>query len=188
MANYIFVTTYYFSNMFAYKYINNLSSVQLLSQIQLFVTPWIAACQANLSITSSWSVLKLMSIESVMPSNHLILCHPLCHPLLLLHSILPSIRVFSSESDLCLRWPRYWSFSFSIRYICICLFKLVFSFSLDNYPEVELPDCMVVLFLTFQRISILFSTVAAPTYVPTNSAQEFRFLHTLANTCLLSSF
>ena len=72
VANYIFVTTYYFSNMFAYKYINNLSSVQLLSQIQLLVTPWIAACQANRSITSSWSVLKLMSIESVMPSNHLI--------------------------------------------------------------------------------------------------------------------
>ena len=79
----------------AYKYINNFSSVQLLSQIQLFVTPWIAACQANLSITSSWSVLKLMSIESVMPSNHLILCHS--H--LLLPWVFPSIRLFSNRSE-----------------------------------------------------------------------------------------
>ena len=86
------------------------SSVQLLSHLQLFVTPWTAAHQASLSITNSRSLLKLMSIESVMPSNHLILCHPL----LLLPSIFPSIRVFSSESVLCLRWPNYWSFSFSI--------------------------------------------------------------------------
>ena len=74
-------------------------------------TPWTAACQASLSITNSQSLLKLMSIESVMPSNHLILC---C-PLLLLPSIFPSIRVFSNESALCIRWPKYWSFSFSIR-------------------------------------------------------------------------
>ena len=73
------------------------------------MTPWTAAHQACLSITNSWSLLKLMSIESVMPSNHLILCHPL-----LLPSIFPSIRVFSSESVLRIRWPRYWSFSFSI--------------------------------------------------------------------------
>ena len=73
-------------------------------------TPWTAAHQASLSITSSRSLPKLMSIESVMPSNHLILCHPL----LLLPSIFPSIRVFSSESTLCIRWPKYWSFSFSI--------------------------------------------------------------------------
>ena len=73
-------------------------------------TPWTVACQASLSITNSWSLLKLMSIESVMPSNHLILCHPL----LLLPSIFPSIRVFSNESVLCIRWPKYWSFSFSI--------------------------------------------------------------------------
>ena len=110
MANYIFVTTYYFSNMFAYKYINNLSSVQLLSQIQLFVTPWIAACQANLSITSSWSVLKLMSIESVMPSNHLILCHPHLLP----PSFFPITRDCSKESVLCIRWSKYWSFSLNI--------------------------------------------------------------------------
>ena len=74
------------------------------------VTPWTAGRQASLSITSSWSLLKLMSIESVMPSNHLILCHPLLLP----PSIFPSIRVFSNESVLCIKWPKYWSFSFSI--------------------------------------------------------------------------
>ena len=87
-----------------------LSSVHLLSHDQLFVTPWTATRQASLSVTNSWSLLKLMSIEAVMPSNHLILC---C-PLLLLPSIPPSIRVFSKESALCMRWPKYWSFSFSI--------------------------------------------------------------------------
>ena len=86
------------------------SSVQSLSLVQLFATPWIAARQASLSITNSWSLLKPMSIESVMPSNHLILC---C-PLLFLPPIPPSIRVFSNESTLCMRWPKYWSFSFSI--------------------------------------------------------------------------
>ena len=86
-----------------------ISSVQLLSHLQLFGTPWTAAHQVSLSITSSRSLLKLMSIESVMPSNHLILCHPL----LLLPSIFPSIRVFSSESVLCIRWPKYCSFSIS---------------------------------------------------------------------------
>ena len=85
-------------------------SVQSLSRVQLFVTPRTAARQASLSITSSWSLLKLMSIESVMPSNHLILC---C-PLLLLPSVFPSIRVFSNESALHIRWPKYWSFSFNI--------------------------------------------------------------------------
>ena len=86
------------------------SSVQLLSRVRLFVTPWTAARQASLSITNSWSLLNLMSIEVVMPSNHLILC---C-PLLLLPSIFPSIRVFSNESALHIRWPMYWSFSFNI--------------------------------------------------------------------------
>ena len=85
-------------------------SVQLLSHVWLFMTPWIAACQASLSSTNSWSLPKLMSIESVMPSSHLILCHPL----LLLLPIPPSIRVFSNESTLRMRWPKYWSFSFSI--------------------------------------------------------------------------
>ena len=86
------------------------SSVQSLSRIQFFATPWIAAHQASLSINNSWSLLKLMSIESVLPSSHLILCHPL----LLLPPIPPSIRVFSNESTLCMRWPKYWSFSFNI--------------------------------------------------------------------------
>ena len=86
------------------------SLVQLLSHVQLFVTPWTAAHQASLSITNSQSLLKLVSIALVMPSNRLILCHPL----LLLPSIFPSIRVFSNESVLRIRWPKYWSFSFSI--------------------------------------------------------------------------
>ena len=84
--------------------------MQSLSCVQLFVIPWTAARQASLSITNSQSLLKLMSIESEMPSNHLILCHPL----LLLPSIFPSIRVFSNEAVLHIRWPKYWSFSFSI--------------------------------------------------------------------------
>ena len=86
------------------------SSVQSLSHDQLFVTPWTAARQASLSITNSWSLLKLMSIELVMPSNHLILCHPLLLPL----SIFPSIRVFSNESVLHIRWPKGWCFSFNL--------------------------------------------------------------------------
>ena len=86
------------------------STVQLISHVQLFATPWTAACQASLSITNSQSLLKLIFIESVMPSNHLILSHPL----LLLPSIFPSIRVFSNESVLQFRWPKYWSFSFNI--------------------------------------------------------------------------
>ena len=86
------------------------SSVQSLSCVWLFETPWTAARQASLSITNSQSLLKLMSIESVMPSSHLILCHPFLLPPL----IFPSIRVFSNESALCMRWPKYWSFSFGI--------------------------------------------------------------------------
>ena len=87
-----------------------ISSVQSLNRVWLFVTPWTTARQASLSITNSWSLLKLMSIESTMPSNHPILCHPLRF----LPSIFPSIRVFSNESALCIRWPKYWSFSFNI--------------------------------------------------------------------------
>ena len=84
--------------------------VQSLSRVRLFVTPWSAACQASLSITNSRSLLKLVSIESVMPSNHLILCHPLLLP----SSIFPSIRVFANGSVLRIRWPKYWSFSFNV--------------------------------------------------------------------------
>ena len=86
------------------------SSVQLLSHVQIFATPWTTACQASLSITNSWNLLKLMSVESVMPSNYLVLCHPLLFP----PSIFPSSTVFSSESALLIRWPKYWSFSFNI--------------------------------------------------------------------------
>ena len=94
---------------------DSITSVQFSCSVMfdsfwLFVTPWTAARQASLSITDSWSLLKLMSVKSVMPSNHLILCHPL----LLLPSILPSIRVFSNGSVLLIRWPKYWNFSFSI--------------------------------------------------------------------------
>ena len=92
---------------FHYQYFQ-FSSVQLLSHVRLFVTPWITARQASLSITNSRNPPKLMSTESVIPSNHFILCHPL------LLSIFPSIRVFSSESVLHIRWPKYWSFSFSV--------------------------------------------------------------------------
>ena len=92
------------------QYVIQFSSVQSLSHMQLFVTPWTAVHHASLYITNTQSLLKLMSIESVMPSNHLILCRPL----LLLPSIFPSIRVFSNESALLIRWPKYWSFSSSI--------------------------------------------------------------------------
>ena len=87
-----------------------LSSVKLLSHVRLFATPWTAAGQASLPITNSQSLMKLTSIKSVMPSNHLLLCHPLLFP----PSIFPSIRVFSDESILHIRWPKYWSFSFNI--------------------------------------------------------------------------
>ena len=93
-----------------YKCRAQFSSIQSLSRVCLFATPWTAACQASLSITNSRNSPKPMCIELLMPSNHLILCHPLC----LLPSIFPSIRVFSNESALCIRWPKNWSFSFSI--------------------------------------------------------------------------
>ena len=93
-----------------YTWSSHIVVVQLLSYVWLFVTPWTAACQVSLSFTISQSLLKLMSFKSVIPSNHLIFCHPL----LLLPSIFPSIRVFSNELAVCIRWPEYWSFSFSI--------------------------------------------------------------------------
>ena len=92
------------------EYVSCFSSVQSLSRVRLFAIPWTAACQASLSITNCQSLSKPMSIESVMPSNHLILCRPL----LLLPSIFPSIRVFSDESALRIRWPKYWSISFNV--------------------------------------------------------------------------
>ena len=93
-----------------YIHVYQFSSVQALSRVRHFAISWTAACQASLSITNPQSLLKLLSIESVMPSNHLILCHPLLLP----PAIFPSIRVFSSESLLRIRWPKYWRFSFSI--------------------------------------------------------------------------
>ena len=113
MSNFFLFCT--FPYMYMYHYFSKfhsvqISSVQMLSCVRLFVSPCTVAHQTSLSITNSWSLLKLMSIESLMPSNHLILCHLL----LLMPSILPSIRVFCNESVLCIRWPKYWSFSFSI--------------------------------------------------------------------------
>ena len=105
----IFLKTSFFSNTSLF-HILYISSVQSLSHVWLFATPWTAAHQASLSTTNSHSLLKLMSIELMMPSNHLILCHLL----LLLPSVFPSIRVFSKVLVLCIRWPKYWSFSFSI--------------------------------------------------------------------------
>ena len=105
------------------------SSVQSLSLVRLFVTPWTAAHQASLSITNSQSLLKLISIELVMPSNHLI--H--CHPLLFLPLIFPSIRIFSIESVLCIRWPKHWSFSFSISPSNEC--SGLISFRIDCSPR-----------------------------------------------------
>ena len=102
--------TLVFKHLFKSLVYIQFNSVQLLSRIRLFAMPWTAAHQASLSITSSRSLLKLRSIELVMASNHLILCHPLLLP----PSIFPSIRLFSNESVLCSRWPKYWSFSFSI--------------------------------------------------------------------------
>ena len=110
--NCVFISWYfdYLSQLKSFYRLFVFSLVQLLSRVRLFATPWIAAHQASLSIASSRSLLKLMSIESVMPSNHLILGRPL----LLLPLVFPSIRVFSSESAFCIMWPKYWSFSFSI--------------------------------------------------------------------------
>ena len=107
MSFHLFRSLFSFNNVL--KFLKAFSSVQLLSHVQLFVTPGTAPHQASLSFTNSRSLLKLMSIESVMPSNHLILCHPLLLP----HSIFPSIRVFSNESVLRIRWPKYQSLSFS---------------------------------------------------------------------------
>ena len=93
-----------------FRWRSDVEIYEINSSVQLFETPWTAACQTSLSITNSQGLLKLMPIELLMPSNHLILCHPLVLP----PSIFPSIRVFSNESVLCIKWPKYWSFSFNI--------------------------------------------------------------------------
>ena len=114
-------------NLYLYLSMYQFSLVQSLSRVRLFATPWTAARQASLSITNSRSLPKLMSTDSVMPSNHLILCRPL----LLLPSIVPRIRVFSNESALRIKWPKYWSFSFTIYvYLQLCISM---SMSIDRY-------------------------------------------------------
>ena len=122
----------------------NAHSVQPLSRVRLFVTPWTAACQASLSITNSQSLLKLMSITSVMPSNHLIISRPLLPP-----SIIPSIRVFSNESVLHIRWPKYWSFSFSINFTCI---QIKYNFCLKESSD---SSCYAPLKLKLQYLAHL---------------------------------
>ena len=123
-----------------------LPSIQSLSRVRLFATPWTAACQASLSFTISHSLLKLMSIESVMPSNHLILCHPL----LLLPSIFPSSRVFSNESVLCIRWLKYWSFSFSISHFNE--YSGLISFRIDWFDLLTVQETPIVFSnTTFQK-------------------------------------
>ena len=127
--------------IFFHGHTKSISAVQSPSRVRLFATPWITARQASLSITNSWNLLKLMSIELVMPSSHLILCCPL-----LLPPIPPSIRVFSNESTLCMKWPKYWSFSFSISpsnehpgLIFIATYRKIFS---EGNPENEWQLCI----------------------------------------------
>ena len=122
------------SYTFLKMFLKRISSVQSLSCVRLFATPWIAALQASLSIINSWSSPKLLSIESVMPSSHLILCRPL----LLLSPIPPSIRVFSNESTLHMRWPKYWSFNFSWN-VYTSQIWLTHNFPLNEWMDVCLP-------------------------------------------------
>ena len=117
--------------------LRGLSSVHSLSRVQLFATPWTAARQASLSLTNSWSLPKLMPIELVMPSNHLILCHPLLLP----PSIFPSIRVFSNESALRMRWPKYWSFSINPSSSQLTVFVVEMNGRKDGSRE-EWENCM----------------------------------------------
>ena len=136
----------------------NIVVAQLLSHVQLFATPWTAACQASLCFTISWSLPKLMSIESVMPSNHLILY---C-PLLLLPSIFPSIKVFSSELVLCIRWSKYWSFSFSMS-PCNEYSGLI-SFRMDWLGLLAVQGTLKSLLQQFKRInSLVLSLLYDPT-------------------------
>ena len=147
--------------------------IQLFSHVPLFATPWTAACQATLSIINSWSLLKLMIIESVMPSNHLILCRPF----LLLPSGFPSFRVFSNESVLCIRWAKYWSFSFSIspsnelisfRLSCVQSLKLCLTLCdpMDcnlTFSSVQgIIQGRILISLQFKGLSRVFSNTTVP--------------------------
>ena len=127
------------------------SSVLLLSHVRLFETPWIAARQASLSFTNSWILLKLMSIESVMPSNHLILCRPV----LLLPSIFLSIRVFPNESVLCIRWLKYWSFSLNIS--PSNEYSGLISFRIDWLDSQESPPTLQFKSINSSALSFLYS-------------------------------
>ena len=129
--------------------------VQSLSRVWLFVTPWIAACPVSLSSTISWNLLKLVSIESVMPSNHLVLCHPL----LLLPSILPSIRVFSDESAIRIRWSKYRRFSFSISPFSEC--SELISFRIDWFDLLAVQGTLKIL---LQHHSLKASILLIQTY------------------------
>ena len=144
--------------IFPYHALFESGSVQLLSHVPLFATPRTAARQASLSITNSWSLLKLMSIESVMPSKHLILCHPLLLP----PSIFPSIRVFSSDSVLCIRWPKHWSFSFSIS--PSNEYSALFSFRIDWFDLLVVQGTLKNL---LQHHSSKASSVLSFLYTPT---------------------
>ena len=142
-------------------------SVQSLSRVQLFVTPWTATRQASLSITNSQSLLKLMSIMSVMPFNHLILCHPF----ILLPSIFPSIRVFSNESVLHIRWPKYWSFSFSIspsnEYSGLISFRMDWLYLLDVQGTIKNLLQHYSSKASVLRCSALFIVQLSHPYMPT---------------------
>ena len=142
-----------------------ISSVQSLNHVRLFATPWTVALPASLSITNSWSLPKLMSIELVMPSNYLILC---C-PLLLLPSIFPSIRVFSNKSALRIRWPRFWSFSFSVS-PCDEYSGLI-SFRVDWFDLLAVQGTLQESFLTRQFNNInssMLSLLYGPTLITTH--------------------
>ena len=144
-----------------------ISSVQSFSHVRLFVTPWTAALQASLSITNSWSLLKFMSIELVVPSNHLILCHPL----LLLPSIFPSVRVFSKESVLRIRWPKYRSFSFSIG--PSNEYSGLISFRMDWLDPLAVQGTLKRLFQNHSsKIARLVSQVATAFYITTSNVRQ----------------
>ena len=146
------------------------SSVQSLSHVQLFAIPWTAAYQASLSITNSRSLLKLMSIESVMPSNHLIFCHPL----FLLPSVFPSIGVFSSESVLCIRWPKCCGFSFSIS--PTSEYSGLISFRMDCFDLLAVQGTLQESSPApqFETInSLVLSFLYGPTLLEINSALSF---------------
>ena len=146
--------------------------VQSLSRVWLFATLWTAARQASLSITNSWSLPKLMSIKSVMPSNHLILCHPLLLP----PSIFPSISVFSNESVLCIRWPKYWSFSFSIspsnKYLELISFRMdrLDLLADQGTEKLKLKHFLFCFcrtsFFSWRQCSLLWKSVLPPHYIP----------------------